>query len=460
MASFVRAAATAANNVTATSITIDLDADLIDETPVAPVTPGQFLLAQFRSRNAPVPPGGWTQLGPTLDPSTGNNDPEVGVANHSVWYRTVQEGDPSSYTFEQADGGANSNGLMALAISVYADVDPDLLAFSAAGNADQPTDKTRIVSPFPPEPNPNLPSQSIRARLWGASRAGAIGQPVALRLVRDSTSGNNGVVYMVTTTRSPGLQAMSLLTATALTVSTEQIAAAIDSSTGDDLEDGAQTVETGRRNAFTITIPSAPLVPRNPQAVAQSDDAIAVSWNPFQTGVRYRIQFGTAPFDPGDGQQVYDGADTQFLHQNLQPGTTYYYRVQSYSDNLESAWTALISATTTEPPTPGDTRPLEQHDITLGFAARVPVSVIEQFATALSAPERVQQARLDGHGLDVTQYGWIRAPRTLMGREVTLTVQTRDALAMIAAFAAVLPEGMPLEQARLDSKPVDVSKVP
>lgn len=461
MARFVRAAATAVNNGTATSITLDMDADLTsaEEDPVEPVAPGDFMLAEFRSRNPAVAPDGWTQLGNTLDESTVDNDPETGLANHSLWYRVAEEDEPSSYTFEQNDAGANANGFMALGISVFADVDPDLLAVAGMPNANQPADPTTILSPFPAEPNPNLPSQSLRARLWGASRASSIGAPVAMQLIRGDRVDNRGVRYSVITSAAPGQQCMTLLVAPHSPIALQRPARAIDSTTGGSLNDNPTFVDTGRRNAFTVTVPSAPLVPRHPQAQLQSDTAIRVSWDPFQTGVRYRVQFGTAPFGPGNGEQVYDGAAAQFLHQGLQPDTTYYYRVQSYSDNLQSAWTALVSATTTEPPAPGDIRSLEQHDITLGFAARVPVSLIEQFATALMAPERVEQARLDGHGLDITRYGWVRAPRTLMGRELTLTVQTRDALAMIAAFAAVLPDGTPLEQARLDNKAVDVSKL-
>ena len=118
---------------------------------------------------------------------------------------------------------------------------------------------------------------------------------------------------------------------------------------------------TGRLNAqraLEIAVTYAVINPANFTGSASSKTSIDLSWLlnddelPVLLAYNTTNQFGIPKYEysvgttiEGGGEVLYFGSNTSFVHENLEPGTTYYYKVWSYNGTNYSS--GLFNATTT-----------------------------------------------------------------------------------------------------------------
>lgn len=107
--------------------------------------------------------------------------------------------------------------------------------------------------------------------------------------------------------------------------------------------DGGTTVASGQ----TLTFATVFGAPANFEAVALSSTSVQLSWT--LSGDKTYIYFTPTEFPAtrADGELVYTGSDTSYIHSNLEPGTTYYYRAWSWAtgDTFSDGYTDALATT-------------------------------------------------------------------------------------------------------------------
>jgi len=128
--------------------------------------------------------------------------------------------------------------------------------------------------------------------------------------------------------------------------------------------DGGTSVASGSTLTFTTVFGA----PTNLEATALSATSVQLNWT--RSGDSTYIYYTTTeyPASRAEGEKIYSGEGTSFLHSNLDPGVTYYYRAWSwsagdiFSDGYADALASTIAAgagelerpdTISPPPVPG-----------------------------------------------------------------------------------------------------------
>lgn len=199
---------------------------------------GDFLLGQFRSRNAPdtaaMAASGWTHIA-TIDPT------ENGIRAHSLWWRIAPVAGAQQHTFTQL---TPSTGFMAAGVSVWSGVDPAVFAAQGLPFAAQPVDNTLIDAP---SATPVRVGSRI-LRLWGASRALVEEPPGPFALEIEPLEGET-IRYQHVTPVAAGRQVITLADVPAVGLDPSGISTARTENSADDT---VQTSTATRRNAFTL----------------------------------------------------------------------------------------------------------------------------------------------------------------------------------------------------------------
>lgn len=205
------------------------------------VVAGDFLLAQFRARNAPnvaaIQAAGWIQLGPTLDAATP-------AAVHSLWGRLAPTSGAQSYTFTQVSD--TSNGILVCGISVWSGADESNIVVAGLDNTAQPTapDKTQVSAP---DATPLVPG-SRALRLWAVNRASSF-QPPGPFALEIEPPGSLTTRYKHITAVNAGHHAATLADSFVADVTPVGTSLATIENSDDDT---AQ--QSDRRNAFTVIL--------------------------------------------------------------------------------------------------------------------------------------------------------------------------------------------------------------
>lgn len=107
------------------------------------------------------------------------------------------------------------------------------------------------------------------------------------------------------------------------------------------------TAGTALTVTFTVVDQSnLPEPPTNLVATAQSSTAIGLEWEEAPFGNDYAIERSLSPTS-GFGQvDTNNYGNSQHTSTELQPGTTYYFRVKTFFNGQESAYSEVVSATT------------------------------------------------------------------------------------------------------------------
>lgn len=102
----------------------------------------------------------------------------------------------------------------------------------------------------------------------------------------------------------------------------------------------------------SVTVPS---IPQNVKAVALSEKSISVSWQQAENADSYLIYRSSS----ATGQYVEDGSSqsTSYVSSNLQPKTTYYYKVKAVNTAGQSDFSAAANATTNDIPVTKPSKP-------------------------------------------------------------------------------------------------------
>lgn len=100
-------------------------------------------------------------------------------------------------------------------------------------------------------------------------------------------------------------------------------------------------------NSGTVTVATLPTSPVANAATIVTSDSFNANWNSVNGIIGYNLQVDTNPAFPSPLYNLSVGNNLTYTISNgVQPGTTYYYRVASYTNSQTSAWSNTITQTT------------------------------------------------------------------------------------------------------------------